>query len=90
MNETTYLRHLRLKYGITLDELARAAGISDQHISRAELRQTPPTWTLEKKCEGALETLIAQRRAAMLALECDYEAVKGRLLDMMEACEYER
>lgn len=84
MNECTYLRYLRLKYGFTLDELARAAGISDQHISRAELQQTPPIPTLERKCEAAMECLIAQRRTEMLTLELDYKVAKGRLLKQME------
>ncbi|MEG2678493.1 MAG: helix-turn-helix domain-containing protein [Oscillospiraceae bacterium] len=84
MNDCTHLRYLRLKYGITLDELADAAGPSRQHISRAELRQIPPTWSLEKKCEVALERIIDQRYAAARALEQDYRAHKGALLDYLE------
>lgn len=90
MNDCTYLRRLRLNYGITLGELAGAAHISVQHMSRAELQQTPPTWSLEQKCETALERLIAQRRSAARALEQDYGAVKGHLLDSVEEDGHER
>ena len=78
------LRALRLKYGITLEELAQAAGVSGQYISRIELRQIAPTWTAEKKCEDAILWIIFQRYAEVAALERDFSAVVGRLLSPVE------
>lgn len=80
----TQLRALRLRHGITLEELAEAVGVSNQYISRAELRQIAPTWTLEKKCEAAIEAIIARRQGAAGDLEADYRTIRGYLLELEE------
>lgn len=80
----TQLRALRLRHGITLEEMAEAVGVSNQYISRTELRQIAPTWTLEKKCEQAIEQIIASRHGATGDLEADYHAIRGYLLELEE------
>lgn len=80
MNEATYLRNLRLRHHITLTELAGAAGVSNQQISRVELLQRPVSRVLEQKYEAAVEVVITRRYNAVRALERDYRSVKGCLL----------
>ncbi|MBX6342881.1 MAG: helix-turn-helix transcriptional regulator, partial [Thermomicrobiaceae bacterium] len=40
------IRRLRKQRGLTLDELAREAGISASHLSRLERSQTVPSFTV--------------------------------------------
>lgn len=82
MKNCTQIRALRLRHGITLEELAEAAGVSNQYMSRAELRQTAPTWSLEKKCEEAMEQIISRRRESAQTLEAEYRSIKGYLLEL--------
>lgn len=80
MNGITYLRALRLRHGITLMELAEAAQVTNQQVSRVELLQMPVTKELEQKYETAMESVICQRYNAVRALEQDYRTVKGYLV----------
>ena len=80
----TYLRALRLRHGISLEELAAAAGVSKQCVSRVELGQSSPTRGLEEKYERAMEELIAARYAATRALEREYRMAKQRLFEKVE------
>lgn len=89
METCTQLRALRLRHGITLDELAAAMGLSNQYISRAELRQIAPTWTLEKKCEAAMEQIISRRYDAAQELERDYRSIKDCLLNFIEGDDHD-
>jgi transcriptional regulator with XRE-family HTH domain len=82
--ETTNLRRLRLRHGITLSELARTARVSFQQISRVELLQCPVASELQREYEAALEKVIVQRYDAVKSLERDYRAIKGRLLKETE------
>lgn len=82
--QITPMRDIRLRHGITLEELAKTIGVTNQYMSRAELSQVAPTWTLEKQCEAAFERIIAQRYAAARALEEDYRTYKGVLLSHLE------
>ncbi len=84
MQEITNMRGLRLKHNVTLSELAQAAGVSAQQISRVELFEHPPTQSLERKYESAMEEVIVRRYGAVRALEHDYRAVKGILLGRAE------
>ena len=84
MNQTTNLRNLRLRHNITLIELARAAGVSLQQISRVELLERAPTRELENKYEDAMEKVIVKRYDDVRSLERDYRAVKGILLRKRE------
>lgn len=80
MKRCTNLRYLRLKHGISLRELADAAGVSGQYMSRVELGQVIPSWTLEKKCEAALEQIALRRFEAAQALVRDRQTA-GLLLN---------
>jgi transcriptional regulator with XRE-family HTH domain len=82
--ETTNLRRLRLRHGITLSELARTARVSFQQISRVELLQCPVSRELQLEYEAALERVITRRYDAVKSLEHDYRAIKGRLLEETE------
>lgn len=80
----TRLRAIRLKHGISLAELAKAAGVSNQYMSQVELGRAAPTSSLEKKCEQALERIVLQRYQGALALEYACRVEKGRLLKEAE------
>ena len=84
MKEITNLRRLRLRHGIYLTELAKITGICNQHISRAELRQTRATVRLEERLADAVETVIAIRKQELLLLEADFRKCRGRLLELAE------
>ena len=80
MERKTNLRALRIHHEISLVELEAASGLSDQYISRAELGEISPTSLLEEKLDAAIETIIAQRSARLVALKQSFAACKGRLL----------
>ncbi len=80
----TNLRRLRHRYGMSLTELARAAGLSNQYISWAELGKTAATPTLEARLSCAVEKIIALRRENAAGLEQDYLACRGELLRSVE------
>lgn len=84
MKEITNLRRLRLRHGIYLTELAKITGICNQHISRAELRQTRATVRLEEQLADAVETVIANRKQELLLLEADFWKYRGCLLELAE------
>ena len=84
MKEMTNLRRLRLRHGIYLTELAKITGICNQHISRAELRQTRATVRLEEQLADAVETVIVNRKQELLLLEADFLRCRGRLLQAVE------
>lgn len=84
MPTTTKLRLLRLKYRISLDELAKSGGVSNQQLSRLELGQAQDTVRKEQMVWVALRTVIARRRAALDELEQECAAYQGRLLQQVE------
>lgn len=86
---TTKLRVLRLKYKISLMELAKQGGLSNQLISHMELGDIPRTSHKEQLAAAALSGVIAERRAALDDLEREYQASKGQLLTPMEGYDHE-
>ena len=86
---TTKLRVLRLKYDISLTELAEEGCVSNQQISRMELCEVPGTEYREQIVAAALNRVIAARKDSLAALEREYQASKGRLLTPMEEPDYE-
>ena len=84
MERNTNLRALRLRYDIPLSELSVASDLSVQYISRAELGEISPTPRLEDKLGAAVETVIVQRHERIGALERNFMACKGRLLQREE------
>ena len=89
MPQVTYLRYLRLRYGISLQELAKQANISAQQLSRLELRLVPCTPRQEEKLCHAVEGWIVCSRERTDAVEQEYFRYKGNLLRYMEECEHE-
>lgn len=86
---TTRLRALRLKYGISLDELAKKGGVSNQQFSRMELGLIRSTPHKERLAETALLRVITARGAALAQLEWEYLNNRGHLLDPLEETEHE-
>ena len=89
MLQITYLRYLRLRYGIGLPELARQAGVSPQQLSRLELRQVPCTKQQEIKVCNAVEGWIKYNREQIMAVEEELRRCQGHLLSYMEEDEHE-
>lgn len=76
----TRLRVLRIKYKITLNALAGHMNISNQHLSRMELADIPPTAYHERQLSLGIERLLAEWPEAPEGLKQYYETYKGRLL----------
>lgn len=85
----TNLRELRLRHGLSLVALSRAAGLSTQYVSRAELGLIPPTPRLEQQMDRALESVIRAQQEKARLLEEDYLTCRGRLLRPVEETEHE-
>ena len=64
MVTTTRLRMFRRAHGITLDELAKRAGFSNQWLSFLELGKRERTASQEEKLSRAIEALLAERHTA--------------------------
>ena len=80
-------RALRLRYGISLAELADAAGLSPQLISKIELEPLRQTTGHEKRLNRAFATIIDHRRARLDALETELAGCGG-LFQPTEGDEY--
>ena len=80
-------RALRLRYGISLAELADAAGISPQLISKIELEGERQTLGHEKRLRRAFAAVIDRRRARLDALERELIDC-GDLFQTMEGDDY--
>jgi len=79
MKKITVMRSLRLLHGISLKELAAAANVSTQYISRVELG-TAYGKNL-KLAQKAFEMLIAEKTGRLDELKKTYTDVKDRLLE---------
>ena len=80
----TRLRAMRLKYGVTLVEIEKAAGVCNQQLSRLELGNLPRTVRREERVSDAVASLIAVRKSSIAALEQDYLAAKEQVLGPVE------
>lgn len=69
MSAICQARVLRLRYGITLAELARAAGVSSQLISAMELEVWRQSRLHEAMLRRAFHGVISHRRGQLEALE---------------------
>ena len=76
MAETTYLRYIRLKCGITLMELEEHSSFSNQYLSLLELGRE----TLER---AMLDIILYRAEELMKLAQICYEH-KGHLLDAVE------
>lgn len=79
-------RALRLRYGVTLSELAGASGVSTQLINRIELEREYQTPAHERMLRDAFTVIIHRRRAQMDALEAEL-ARCGGLFQIVEGDE---
>lgn len=84
MEKRNVCRALRLRYRISHSELARAAGVSKQLISKIELEPSRQTPGHERLLHAAFTTAAAQRRARLEALERDLERWEGKLFQPEE------
>ena len=84
------MRILRLKYDISLAELASSCGVSSQRISEIELKAdvsvTRGTAEMVKK---GFARLIAARQSMIHQLHQDFECHKDALMDCVEEIGYE-
>ncbi|MDR1330097.1 MAG: helix-turn-helix domain-containing protein [Oscillospiraceae bacterium] len=81
---TTIMRALRHKHGVSLAELARCAGVSAQYISGIELGAYPATEHMRNISRSAFERLIRSNREHIEALADDLAIYRESLLDPME------
>jgi len=70
-------RVLRIRYKIPLSELARAAGVSMQLISKMELEQERQTPAHEKVLRDAFAAIIQHRRMELDTLEQELSQCGG-------------
>ena len=80
MKVSTVMRSLRILHGISLKELAGAAGVSPQYMSNVELGVIRYK-NLEEQMQAAFETLISERAGRLEELEKSYGENKERLLE---------
>ena len=79
MSQVCLAHALRLRYGITNPELARAVGVSKQLICKIQLEPERQTPGHEALLERAFEAVIRQRQEQALRLAEDFAASRGRL-----------
>lgn len=70
-----WMGRLRLRYGISQAELAKAAGVSRQLISQIELEVERQSSGHEAMIRRAFAEIIASRRKALTHLEQDLEHI---------------
>ncbi len=70
-------RALRIRYRIPLSELARAAGVSMQLISKMELERERQTPAHERMLQDAFAVIIQRRRMELDALERELSRCGG-------------
>lgn len=84
------MRILRLKYNISLAELARVCGVSSQRISEIELNTEPEiTPKTAAKIADAFNIAAERRRRELRRFRKDYEKYKDSLMECVEEIGYE-
>lgn len=78
------MRFLRLKYGISLVELGRNAGVSHQYLSDIELGLIQHTRGRESIVKLAFEKTIERRQAELSELQDEYDCNAERLLEQID------
>jgi len=80
-----HMRRLRLVYGISLAELAQAAGVSQQRISEIELNTFHQrTNELKERIELAFQHIINARGKENQRLAQDFQRNRKRLFELCE------
>lgn len=85
MITTTPLRRFRLKYHITLDEIAAAVGFSNQYLSALERGKISASHEQQAKIANVFIRLAEERSNSLYALDKELLAMKDRLFTPMEA-----
>jgi predicted transcriptional regulator len=75
------IRNFRIKHGIFLQELADAAGKSQQWVSKVELGSKPATDHIHSIVSTALHRIVQQRKQQVVLIEADYLTIKDCLLE---------
>lgn len=83
------MRVLRLAHGISLAELAAAAGVSAQWLSEAELSPRPHTAGTQKLIQAAFEQVLLRRKQELARLEAQYRKHQDSLFELVEETKYE-
>ena len=82
--KTTAFRYLRMKFGISLDELAKGISLSPQNLNHIELLDVAPTAHHEAMLSEALSGYLLHHHELLDALEEDLQKYQGRLLEPAE------
>ena len=85
----TRLQYIRMRCGISAQELGQCLGMSQQHISRMELLDIPATPEHETKLRKAMLRLIDRRIREIFRLRFYCKTHDGCLLEHMEENEHE-
>lgn len=83
MTETTF-RFLRMKYGISLGELAKGIPLSPQNLNHIELLDVTPTMYHEAMLAQAMASYLLRQREMLHELEDNLQKYQGRLLEPVE------
>lgn len=75
------IRELRIERGMTLDELARAAGISASHLSRLERGQTAPSF----KVAADIAREIGVKPSELATIQREQSDVDTQLIEALTA-----
>jgi transcriptional regulator with XRE-family HTH domain len=73
------IRELRIERGLTLDELAKAAGISASHLSRLERGQTAPSF----KVAADIAERIGVRPSDLATIQREQSDVDAALIELL-------
>ena len=84
MAETTYLRYIRQKCGITLMELEEHSSFSNQYLSALELGSSKRTAKSEEALSRAMAEVAGARKESLAGLEQTLRRYQGRLLETTE------
>ena len=75
------IRELRLERGMTLDDLASAAGISASHLSRLERGQTAPSFTVASRIAKEIGVLSSD----LVTIQREQSGVDEALITSLQA-----
>lgn len=75
------MRNFRLRYGISLREVAEAAGKTAQWVNQIELCQASATDHNQYEMMKAFQHVILNRQRALLQMEAEYSDMKRKLLE---------
>jgi transcriptional regulator with XRE-family HTH domain len=75
------IRELRLERGLTLDDLARAAGISASHLSRLERGQTAPSFIVASRIAKEIGVLSSD----LVTIQREQSSVDDALIGALQA-----